>query len=485
MNCPKCGAELEEGFLYCKNCGEDIHIVPDFEPEIENSMHEILTGVIGDMAAEEHAEKEDPAGRLRETQEEVKRQRRDKASFHILVGTGIGFAVLVLVLAVVGAILRFRYFSFDYQMEQANACMNNENYTTAVEYYTRALELDQTSLTAKYLLAEACFLRGETDRALLLYEEVAAAKGEDEIRMGAVNTVVSICSERGAYQELSDFLISLGDDTVVDGFQKYMAKTPEFSYVEGSYEEVIPLKLTSNTAGIIYYTTDGSMPDENSEVYESPIFLENGDYTIAAYFINEYGISSDVVRKSYHVDVSVPFAPEVSAYSGDYSSPTQIFVEVQEGCRVYYTSDGSEPGLGSTEYTKPVNMPLGKSRFKFVAYNEEGVSGETVTRDYNLELSTQVRVADAEGIIAQGMLDYGKIYDLSGLSYETYGKYLYKYQYVTNVKDQGDFYIIAEIYEDTQGIQSRTGALYAVGVYDGKRYRLSMGEANQYVFEEF
>ncbi len=266
MNCPKCGAELEEGFLYCKKCGEDIHIVPDFEPEIENSIHEILTGVVGDMAAEEHLEKEEPDGFLRE---EVKRLRRDKASFHILVGAGIGFAVLVLILAAVGAILRFRYFSFDYQMEQANTCMNNENYRTAVEYYTRALELDQTSLTAKYLLAEACLLQKETDRALLLYQEVAAAKGEEEIRMEAVNTVVAICSERGAYQELSDFLISLGDDTVVEGFQKYMAKVPEFSYVEGSYEEVIPLKLTSNTAGIIYYTTDGSMPDENSEVYES------------------------------------------------------------------------------------------------------------------------------------------------------------------------------------------------------------------------
>ena len=96
-----------------------------------------------------------------------------------------------------------------------------------------------------------------------------------------------------------------------------------------------------------------------------------------------------------------------------------------------------------------------------------------------------MRVSDAEDIITQGMLDYGKIYDLSGLSYETYGKYLYRYQYVTNVKDQGDFYIIAEIYEDTQGIQSRTGALYAVGVYDGKRYRLSLNEVNQYVFEEF
>ena len=82
-------------------------------------------------------------------------------------------------------------------------------------------------------------------------------------------------------------------------------------------------------------------------------------------------------------------------------------------------------------------------------------------------------------------MDIGKIYDLSGLSYEIIGKYLYRFQYVTNEAGVGDVYIIAEFYEDTEGIQARTGALYGVGVYDGKRYRISLGEKNQYVFEEF
>ena len=36
MKCPNCGAEMEEGKLYCEHCGEDIHIVPDFEPEVGN-----------------------------------------------------------------------------------------------------------------------------------------------------------------------------------------------------------------------------------------------------------------------------------------------------------------------------------------------------------------------------------------------------------------------------------------------------------------
>ena len=42
MKCPNCGAEMKEGTLYCEHCGEDIHIVPDFEPEIEYNMEQTL-----------------------------------------------------------------------------------------------------------------------------------------------------------------------------------------------------------------------------------------------------------------------------------------------------------------------------------------------------------------------------------------------------------------------------------------------------------
>ena len=230
---------------------------------------------------------------------------------------------------------------------------------------------------------------------------------------------------------------------------------------------------------------DGTTPDTSSEIYSTPLFLENGDYLIKAYFVNEFGVASNVVEKAYHIDISIPVAPEVSAYSGDYENPTLILVEVPEGSRVYYTTDGTEPTNDSYEYREPIPMPVGKSRFKFITYNAEGVAGEVVSREYHLTLDTQVSVRDAEAIITQGMLDIGKIYDLSGLSYEIIGKYLYRFQYVTNEAGVGDVYIIAEFYEDTEGIQARTGALYGVGVYDGKRYRISLGEKNQYVFEEF
>ena len=61
MNCPKCGAKMESGKLYCPNCGEEIKIVPDFEPELEYNMEQTLHDIVKDIhvGASEHNEQKE------------------------------------------------------------------------------------------------------------------------------------------------------------------------------------------------------------------------------------------------------------------------------------------------------------------------------------------------------------------------------------------------------------------------------------------
>ena len=58
MKCPKCGNELNKGNMYCEFCGEEIHMVPDFDPEIENSIKETLSTVAKEVSPSDFDEKE-------------------------------------------------------------------------------------------------------------------------------------------------------------------------------------------------------------------------------------------------------------------------------------------------------------------------------------------------------------------------------------------------------------------------------------------
>lgn len=45
MKCPRCGADMKEGQMYCEHCGREIQIVPEFDPALETSLPKALSDV--------------------------------------------------------------------------------------------------------------------------------------------------------------------------------------------------------------------------------------------------------------------------------------------------------------------------------------------------------------------------------------------------------------------------------------------------------
>ncbi len=79
--------------------------------------------------------------------------------------------------------------------------------------------------------------------------------------------------------------------------------TPVFSIPSGSYHSIQQVSLTTNTRGaIIYFTTDGSTPDSNSSVFQTPITVAD-TATIKTFAWKEGMNASPVVSATYLVAV--------------------------------------------------------------------------------------------------------------------------------------------------------------------------------------
>ncbi len=477
MKCPNCGSDMEDGKLYCEVCGEEIHIVPDFEPEIEYSITQTLSGIREEVLKEVPGQEENAlAGEGSAGGNRGRRIRRiiGRKPAVILIAVVSTALLAGMIAGIVFGVRYYRANSMEYQIARAQACAAAGNTEEAAACYSRALELEE-NIGIRFRLASLYEQSGRDQEYLNCLSDIISSPYalEEEVET-ACKYMVSYFEDRKDYASINTLLNNTDNENIRAMFRQYLAEPPQFSYTEGTYAEVIPLKLTADTQGTIYYTMDGTLPDQNSEVYITPIFLETGTYEISAIFVNQYGISSAVVAKTYVIDVLKPPAPEVENYSGEYQVPTMIKVRVPAGCAVYYTTDGTVPTDDSVPYTGEIPMPPGRSIFKFVAYNEEGVAGDCTTRQYTLELDTDLTVNMAIAGLQEILVAEGRLLDTDGtIAGGVQGRYHYRLHSVRHFPDLGDFYILSEIYEDVSGAQTGTGALYAQDIHTGSYYRMT------------
>lgn len=152
---------------------------------------------------------------------------------------------------------------------------------------------------------------------------------------------------------------------------------PEFSLPSGEYSYYISVEMTSETGSTIYYTMDGSTPDETSYQYTEPIDLQEGMTVIRAFAMDENGNSSDIVSGVYTVEFGAPDAPIIFPESGEYIGEQYVRISVPENCVAYYTLDGTEPTESSDIYTGEFLMPEGTTTVRAKIVDENGVSSET------------------------------------------------------------------------------------------------------------
>lgn len=283
MKCQQCGVEIEEGKMYCSSCGQEVQIVPDFEPEVENTINQAMDHILKDVFRKDNIKT-------------VKRKVRKKHFFRwMLLLIVLSFAVLLLVWGYMNN-------AVDYQIRRADYYMKQQNYPEAVKHFEKAETIDPARIEIALYLAE-CYdaMEKKAGYEASLTKVIQSEYASEEYLRAAYTRLANLYLENQEYQKIAKLLKNCKDVQVIEQFGKYRAQLPKFSHDTGEYNDIIPLKIQGGEKGTVYYTMDGTEPTVESKVYNSLIFLEKGEYVIKAIYVNEFGVSSEVITAKFTI----------------------------------------------------------------------------------------------------------------------------------------------------------------------------------------
>ena len=140
MKCPNCGQEIQADHLYCEKCGMEIRIVPDFEPEIENSINETLSTVAEEIDNKSSKTSEE-AGNNKEW-EESDEILTEEAGKNWLVFKMVSLIAVILI-AVSFTLLMYFNYSTSFQIENAKKYAQQGKYEEALELLEKAASNDE------------------------------------------------------------------------------------------------------------------------------------------------------------------------------------------------------------------------------------------------------------------------------------------------------------------------------------------------------
>lgn len=286
-----------------------------------------------------------------------------------------GIALICLV-----SFLLYRQFSYNGIVRRGYGAMRSNDPERAQSLFDEAMERAPSRGAAYEGLAQLYDERGESDAAERMFLG-AIAKENDDIEI--YESAVRYFEKKEQKDKIAKLLDQCSDQKVRKKLSDYICDPPVFSLEEGSYDEVKQVTISAGKDDTVYYTTDGSQPTDGSTPYSEPVLLGIGKTVVSAVAYNEQHIPSVPVVMTYDISLPAPEAPVVVPATGEYEGEQECVVQIPAGCSAYYTMDGSEPGVQSTQYKQPVSIPIGQTIFKVIIVNDSTGRASAVTiRNY-------------------------------------------------------------------------------------------------------
>ncbi len=385
MECKNCGFPLDDGVLVCPRCGTEVQLVSDYQ-------------VFGDFL-DQHLGKNDkkrknpdPVTQLNGPEEiyrvsrmrraEQKKQKKRRIRLAILITFVVAAATIYGVLQ-----LNIRYqneSSYDYQMKRAETAYADQKYDQAYERVQKAIGLEAEDADAWLLKARILIEQRETDKAISALQKIIGLYPNNA---SAYELLIQIYEGKKDTDAIKSLLSDSSDKGIRAQFADYISDMPKSDLKEGEYDDYQTFSLSSEEGSVIYYTLDGSIPDEKSQVFDKKIRLDNEGVTVVqAIAVNQKGISSDIAQFTYTIAFPVPDPPKISPSSGEFiqGMDAEIQIIVPDGCKAYYSFDQMPTSETGTRYTgEPIPMPEGEHTFYAILVNSQGKSSYAASETYS------------------------------------------------------------------------------------------------------
>ncbi len=388
MKCSYCGHELRVGSVYCENCGKEAQIVPDYVPEEDPLYWVEKEEEERKQKEQEERDKKEEIIKNENKKDGIRKNRKKKIRLFFII-----LFVMVCVGTITGSFLvkGKRDNSYTYQMKKAYLYHDEGNYEKSLQYAKKAGDLNLEKRDPVYLIADNYYQMERYGECISVLEEaINKYSDKDGLNEGDVpilkfyELLLSAYGQNGDYDKIRNLAIeNMDDEEVFKLADSYLTRPPEILPEGGTYNEALTVSITAPKNGYyIYYTIDGTEPDTASLRYTGPFELPEGKTMVSAVCADKKGNLSIPAQESYEVDLVAPDPPLVSPQSGLFHEKEEIIVTIPDGCRAYYTWDGSIPDDTSEETDGTIEMMEGNNILSVILLNENGLYSKVTTRSY-------------------------------------------------------------------------------------------------------
>ncbi len=271
MNCPECGTPIPEGKLYCPGCGYAVQMVPDYDADLEDNLSSVGSDIAGTVNRIDVADSNKTEYDTQATTKQIPMVRKAEASF-----------------------IRRR-------IEDSRE--KSDRFSTVAVAGLLMIALVAGTVIASRVMAKGSFIPEKAvNEALSSNRSVSVDYGD-----AAVYSMPESASE-------NDMTVAAEDSVSSDNLIRH---TLFISPEPGEYyePELISATVSGDEAGvsfngIIYYTDDGSEPDERSKIYRTELEMPIGESHYAFRFLDDRGNLSETVYLDYKLTYRGACSPE-------------------------------------------------------------------------------------------------------------------------------------------------------------------------------